>query len=315
MEDVPPLLTLQDCPLTPDQLVEAAAGTQLEVDVLSAVSAPSLLTCVRSAAGWGIDITTLNAHVGAIGGIDPRCVALLIVDRPGASNICGAFLDRRVALFMPVGTEIAASISPGLAYATVVLPGEHWRDALALAGASAPAGPLAVDLSTESADVLLSKARRLARTLAEDGTGEQRVPEALIDYVAAFARACRFDGAGRLDLDHATRLKQAWAAQEYLRHHLDEDISIEQLCRILHVSRRQLEYAFRTVFDVSPRTFQQNLRLNESRRRLMTARDRGLTVTQVAMDVGISHLGRYAAYYRRLFGETPRQTLERAGRT
>ena len=82
-----------------------------------------------------------------------------------------------------------------------------------------------------------------------------------------------------------------------------------RLCREVGVSRRQLEYAFRTVFDVGPREFIHLLRLNEIRRRLIKARRNGSTVTGIAFDCGITHLGRFAASYRSLFGESPKRTL------
>src|SRR5262249_44211185 len=90
--------------------------------------------------------------------------------------------------------------------------------------------------------------------------------------------------------------------------HIREEIPILRLCREIGVSRRQLEYAFHTAFGVAPHEFIQSVRLNEARRQLMTARQRGLTVTEVASDVGITHLGRFSLAYRRLFGESPRAT-------
>ena len=315
MDNASSLFALRNGPLTPDQLVEAASNTNLEIDVLSAGGASSRLTCVRSALGWSIDIATVNAHVRAVGALDPRCVALLVVDQPGDTNICGAFLDRSMALVMPVGTEIAAGIRPGFAYTTVVLPAAHWHHGLALAGAAVPLAPVAVELSPAAAWNLAREGRRLAAGLTVEGrVSGEGVPSPILDYAASFAEACGLVGNGRLDHDRSARLRQAWAAHDYLRLHLAEDVSVGELCRRLAISRRQLEYAFRTVFDSSPREFLLSLRLNESRRRLMKARDRGQTVTQVAMDVGISHLGRYAACYRRLFGETPSQTLQRGGR-
>ena len=47
-------------------------------------------------------------------------------------------------------------------------------------------------------------------------------------------------------------------------------------------------------------------------RDLVLARDRPARVTDIAMDHGFVHLGRFAEQYRRFFGETPSQTLRRA---
>jgi transcriptional regulator GlxA family with amidase domain len=74
------------------------------------------------------------------------------------------------------------------------------------------------------------------------------------------------------------------------------------------VSRRELEYAFRTVFDESPRAYLQSLRLNAIRRALRSTRTCE-PVTRIAFDHGVTHLGRFSAQYRRLFGELPSETL------
>ena len=116
----------------------------------------------------------------------------------------------------------------------------------------------------------------------------------------------------QLDRSLRNRLDQAWKADEFIRAHLNENLSVMRLCRELRLSRRQLEYAFRTAFDAGPAEYVQLTRLNESRRRLMSARRTGQSVTDVAMDTGITHLGRFATSYRRLFAESPSETL-RAG--
>lgn len=110
-------------------------------------------------------------------------------------------------------------------------------------------------------------------------------------------------------------LKQALAAEEFIRAHIREEIPIVRLCKAVAVSRRQLEYAFRATFGVSPLEFIKALRLNEARRLLATARNSGMSVTTIAMDLGISHLGRFAAHYHLLFGERPGQTLLRGDRS
>ncbi|TIU26728.1 MAG: AraC family transcriptional regulator, partial [Mesorhizobium sp.] len=109
--------------------------------------------------------------------------------------------------------------------------------------------------------------------------------------------------------------RQASAAEDFIRTHIREDIPIVRLCKEIGVSRRQLEYAFRTTFAVTPLEFIRALRLNEARRLLTTARANGLSVTTIAMDVGVNHLGRFAANYRLFFGESPKETLQRAGRS
>jgi AraC-like DNA-binding protein len=52
-------------------------------------------------------------------------------------------------------------------------------------------------------------------------------------------------------------------------------------------------------------------RLKQARLQLDAPRP-GATVTEVALDCGFTHLGRFSSEYRRRFGELPSQTLRRA---
>lgn len=104
---------------------------------------------------------------------------------------------------------------------------------------------------------------------------------------------------------HLVRRAEGW-----MREHLGEAVQMPDICLALRVSRRELEYAFRTVLDQSPRDYLQALRLNAIRRTLRQAR-KDASIVDIAFDHGITHLGRFAAHYRTIFGETPRQTRER----
>jgi AraC family ethanolamine operon transcriptional activator len=55
----------------------------------------------------------------------------------------------------------------------------------------------------------------------------------------------------RVRLRH--RFQQARKAEEWIRELIREPIPILRLCEEIVVSRRQIEYAFRTAFDVGPR--------------------------------------------------------------
>ncbi len=45
------------------------------------------------------------------------------------------------------------------------------------------------------------------------------------------------------------------------------------------------------------------------RGQLLTARDEGKTVTVIATEYGFFHLGQFAVDYRKMFGESPSETL------
>ena len=91
-----------------------------------------------------------------------------------------------------------------------------------------------------------------------------------------------------------------------------ELLSVVDLCRATGVSRRTLEYAFRERFGLSPKAYLLVRRLDGVRTELRQDHD-DLSVTHIANRWGFDHLSRFAAFYRRQFGELPSETI-RAGR-
>ncbi|MDD5247439.1 MAG: helix-turn-helix domain-containing protein [Rhodocyclaceae bacterium] len=99
-------------------------------------------------------------------------------------------------------------------------------------------------------------------------------------------------------------------AKEYVLNNPEEPVMIADLCRVLGVSRRTLQYSFQSVLDVSPVTYLRSVRLINVRRFLKTAPgDAETYVADAAARWGFWHLSRFAADYKLLFGELPSQTL------
>lgn len=89
-------------------------------------------------------------------------------------------------------------------------------------------------------------------------------------------------------------------------------LGVTDLCAAVGVSGRVLRYAFERELGVTPKQYLTTRRLNEARRALLAASPGETTVTDVAYGVGFTHLTRFAACYRGMFGEPPSQTLRRA---
>lgn len=100
-------------------------------------------------------------------------------------------------------------------------------------------------------------------------------------------------------------------ALAYLRGALSEPVAMAELARHCGVSERTLRHHFRIFLGLSPRQYLLRLRLAAVRRALLAAAP-GLRVAQLAQAAGFTHFGRFAALYRRQFGETPAQTLRLA---
>jgi AraC family transcriptional regulator, ethanolamine operon transcriptional activator len=102
----------------------------------------------------------------------------------------------------------------------------------------------------------------------------------------------------------------ALRAEAWLRQNLADPPTIADLCRALGVSERTLHEAFREHMGTTPKAYLKTLRLNAARHDLVTKAPT-TRVTDVALDWGFVHFGWFSQDYRRLFGETPSQTLQR----
>lgn len=90
----------------------------------------------------------------------------------------------------------------------------------------------------------------------------------------------------------------------------DADLSLGRLARHAGVSPRSLQRHFADYVGTTPHDYVQRLRLARVRDELTAAAPgSGVTVTDVALRWGFTHVPRFAGAYRRAFGETPSATL------
>ena len=102
-------------------------------------------------------------------------------------------------------------------------------------------------------------------------------------------------------------------AIRFMRTHLHRDIYMDEVARAVQISERSLRHVFDEMLGVSPTRYLSLLRLHEASRLLSTHSTGRLSVKAVAMSCGLWDLSRFAANYRRAFGEHPSMTLMRTG--
>jgi AraC-like DNA-binding protein len=308
--------------LDPDSLASVASGTSLRVNRLSPGERPSHLRQIQSPQGWGLDVTTLHCRLQADGGLVPGFAAVLLVLRGNDSTIGGIRLETGAVLTLPAGSAIEAVIAPGLSLAGAVISGERWsaiQEAATGMVVEPPAGPpRAVRLDAARTAAVAAAVLRTSAALADasDGVSIPADPfDVLNGYLAGVADAVAAAGLAHAAIDRSAhrRFRQALLARDFIFAHIAEPMPISRISAAIGVSRRQLEYAFQTTFGVSPAAFVHLQRLNEIRRALMAARRADRSVTAIALDYGVRHLGRFAVSYRALFGESPSATLGRHG--
>lgn len=99
------------------------------------------------------------------------------------------------------------------------------------------------------------------------------------------------------------RVKQALESSDW-----SHPMTINELCRAVHVSRRTLQNTFHSCCGMSPHQFLLRVRLNQARRALLN-NDGEQSVYEIAFNHGFYHLGLFAGNYKKLFGESPSATF------
>ncbi|KPF89340.1 AraC family transcriptional regulator [Novosphingobium sp. AAP83] len=101
--------------------------------------------------------------------------------------------------------------------------------------------------------------------------------------------------------------------EEFIHQHAADPITLDEMIVVSGVSARSLHTGFRRFRGTTPMTFLKNSRLVLAHRQLRDGADSGLTVTEVALACGFTHLSKFARDYFERFGERPSATLKRMG--
>lgn len=134
--------------------------------------------------------------------------------------------------------------------------------------------------------------------------------ELLIDHLLNGQRHGLSD-AIRTFSGRAERLPRALrAARDHLADNAGEPLDLAQLACVSGIGIRALQLGFRRHFGVSISQMLLDMRLAGLHARLAQA-SAGVSITDLAFDLGFTHLGRMAGAYREKFGETPSATLRR----
>jgi AraC-like DNA-binding protein len=93
-----------------------------------------------------------------------------------------------------------------------------------------------------------------------------------------------------------------------------DSVSLARLCEASGVSHTWLNKCFQDVYGTSPVAYLRARRLSEARARLIDQSAPPVSVKDVALSLGFTHLGRFAAEYHARFEEQPSESLLRTAR-
>lgn len=162
--------------------------------------------------------------------------------------------------------------------------------------------------------------RMLQDTIESLRTGAETSPEMFLSEEVRrtaerelLTRLALVIGAAELShgMDHRIdRMKVFRKARAFLHERSHTPVYLAELCAASGVPERTLRNIFQTVLGVSPLKYLQLRRMRQVREALQKADKRNHSVKQIALESGFWELGRFAVEYKRLFGESPSETLK-----
>lgn len=267
---------------------------------------------------FGVTGGTLDGPAFATGVCPPDVVAAtLVLDAPAGGNINGMPLEAGRLLLFPPGGPYRGWSPAGYRWASAFVPRAEAGRLLREAGASPPRLRGA---SVHSARIATDDLQTLRHLLSDLDLERPRarpepLPGAGAEALAGVWRRVLLSGWTRGTAAAATAASRRGdallaRADHYLREHLAHAVYLSDLAAATGAPARTLEHVFRRRLGLTPMQYLTWLRMLAARRLLTDRRKPAeAAVTETAHRVGFSHLGRFAAAYRRTFGETPLATL------
>jgi AraC family transcriptional regulator, ethanolamine operon transcriptional activator len=180
-------------------------------------------------------------------------------------------------------------------------------------GVAAPASEAYLVRSPENAARLRTFLRAVFR-LGETAPHALRPPSTRGDVEDALVSILRTPVDGRRVIAGNSaegRFAAVRLCETYMREHIDEPISLQNLSDASGCRPRSLINAFEAFTGLSPMAYLKAKRLNGVRKTLLSTLQHQVRIIDIAMDWGFEHMGHFAADYRAMFGERPSGT-ERA---
>lgn len=103
-------------------------------------------------------------------------------------------------------------------------------------------------------------------------------------------------------------------ARRILHRNIGNDYTISELATALGMSKRNLQLLFKRHLGITPKRYSQIIRFQAIRSELLQAGDRE-RIGEIARKYGFSHMGHFSNEYKKIFGETPSQTLRSASKS
>jgi AraC family transcriptional regulator, ethanolamine operon transcriptional activator len=242
------------------------------------------------------------------------CVGLFVPMKNAAAITCnGSVCDDNCWLLQLPGREFRYNVTGSNEWVTVFIPLDVWS-LLAVDLRRLPANRL-----IQTSPPLIAKYREVVwRYLAIDHRHsrfleipsiQNAIEDELLSLIASMVsleqrKSTVSSGRPAIPRDQVMRRAMNW-----LDGRTNYRIGTSTLAAVAGVSERTLRSIFREFYGVGPLRYLKLRQLHSMRDALKHANPKQDSVTEVAVQLGIWELGRFAHDYRQLFGESPAQTL------
>jgi AraC-like DNA-binding protein len=234
-----------------------------------------------------------NRRLSVVAESPADTVTVIVPASAACFRINGIDVVDNTVVVVPESTDFLALSDPGADALSLHIPTDRFRDSMsAVTGKLESVSFSGVQEFEVSADTIEG-----LRSSAVDHANSEVL---ILDLLRRFKTGSRY----RQTLRHA-RVRQIVARTlEYIDANLGTHLRVTDLCQVADVSVSTLERVFRRELQMTPLAYIKARRLDAIRRSLICG-DSDLPISQVAHDHGISHMGRFAAEYRRQFGTLP----------
>lgn len=249
-----------------------------------------------------------SRQMEVVGQPPPGMLAVLVPVSGTQFRLNGHTIDDGELVVLPPGTDvqfanqcsaevISMLIPESLRTASASTLSAHWQGLDPGLAIPVRAGRTPVDSLRQ---LMLSGVRPMA-----GGTWETELASALVTgLVSLMSRPENMSRVKGL-YDRVEKRRALNRAREYIEDHLSEPIRMADICSHSGVSLSTLERIFLRELQTQPSSYILARRLDGVRRELISQESTGKQISQIAMDHGLSHMGRFSATYRTYFGQTP----------
>lgn len=312
MPRIPHTTSLHLRDFDPEHLLEAVRGARFEHYILAHTKCHVHLrrwTC----GDFSVDIGRYNFPVRAVGLFPSTKLCIGYMRSANESTWVNGFqVTPHTLEYYPKGSELNYRATPGGEWVAI-----EFEEASLQHVARSRLG-CEIDLPWKhitsfflGSEVRTTLDRMIRMLWRHPASGEAMIEPILEVIVETFGDFQRGDSS-RTSSDWSRRQLVLDRAEDFLRFNLGSPFSLSNLALAAGTTPRTLQREFLQAFGLTPMQWSRCLALHRMRNLLAQPEWRKFTVETIALQCGFRHMGRFAGYYRDLFGESPSRTRRKS---